>query len=154
MEHPKTIGDRSTLAVLLALNSAGYSVSLPIGENTRYDAVIDDGAGVSRVQIKTGRLREGAVRFAVCSAYGHHRHPETARRAYHGQIEFFAIYCPETAGVYLVPIKDLNVEVQGALRVDAPRNNQQSRIRRAADHQIGTVAFTATGEPGETAGAP
>ena len=75
MEHPKAVGDRSTLAVMLALQRAGYIVLLPFGENTRYDLVIDDGTSFARVQCKTGRLRDGAVRFAACSSYAHHPNP-------------------------------------------------------------------------------
>jgi PD-(D/E)XK endonuclease len=139
MEHPKAVGDRTTMAVMLALVDAGFSVFVPFGENTRADFIIDDGARLARVQCKTGRLRGGAVRFATCSCYGHHRNPATARRDYHGQIDFFAVYCPETAGVYLIPISDLRVKVQGALRVTPPRNNQARKVRLASDYEIGTV---------------
>ena len=38
MEHPKDIGDRTTLAVMLALREVGFAVLVPFGENTRYDA--------------------------------------------------------------------------------------------------------------------
>ena len=38
-EHPKLIGDRTTLAVMLALIDAGLDVSVPFGENSRYDLV-------------------------------------------------------------------------------------------------------------------
>jgi hypothetical protein len=72
MEHPKAIGDRSTLAVMTALESEGFKVLLPFGENVRYDLVVDDRGRLSRVQCKTGRLRSGAVRFNTCSFYGHH----------------------------------------------------------------------------------
>jgi hypothetical protein len=139
MEHPKAIGDRSTLAVLLALTAAGYPILLPFGENTRYDAVIDEDGGLARVQIKTGRLRLGAVRFNVCSCYGHHRNPATHRRDYRGQVDLFAVYCPETAGVYLVPIADINVQTSCALRVDPPRNNQRDGVRYAAPYEIGRI---------------
>jgi PD-(D/E)XK endonuclease len=44
MKHPKDIGDRTQLAVMLALRSLGYAVLTPFGENTRYDLVIDDGS--------------------------------------------------------------------------------------------------------------
>jgi hypothetical protein len=37
MEHPKGVGDRTTLALMLALREAGYSISVPFGENTRND---------------------------------------------------------------------------------------------------------------------
>jgi hypothetical protein len=103
MAHPKTIGDRSTLAAMLALHKAGYAVFLPFGENTRYDLVIDDGASLLRVQCKTGRLRDGAVRFSTCSSYAHHSHPRAPRRDYLGEVDCFAVYCPETRTAYSYP---------------------------------------------------
>jgi hypothetical protein len=57
MEHPKDIGDRSTLAIMLALRERGYGVYVAFGENTRADLAIDDGQRLLRVQCKTGRLR-------------------------------------------------------------------------------------------------
>jgi hypothetical protein len=50
-----------------------------------------------------------------------------------------AVYCPDTSGVYLVPIDDLAVERQGALRVEAPRNNQKRFIRFASDYEVARV---------------
>lgn len=141
---------------MLALQEAGFELLLPFGENTRYDLVIDDGMRLARVQCKTGRLRRGAVVFATCSAYGHHRNPKTARRDYGDQVDSFAVYCPETAGVYLIPIEDLQPKVQGALRVAVPRNGQKRRIRFAVDYEIGSIPIgrsLATGEPGAWPGA-
>ena len=126
---------------MFALRKAGYAISVPFGENTRYDLVIDDGVRLARVQCKTGRLRLGAVRFATCSCYGHHARPSNARRDYVGHVDFFAVYCPETGGVYLIPIADLAVRVQAALRVDMPRNGQKQRIRFASDYEVGTLEF-------------
>jgi hypothetical protein len=139
--HPKEVGDRSTLAAMLGLKAAGYALLVPFGENTRYDLVIDDGA-LWRVQCKTGRLRNGGITFAVTSCYGHHRNPATARRTYQGQVDYFAIYCPETAGVYLVPIGDLPAQASARLRVEPPRNGQRKRIRYACDYEIATVPVT------------
>jgi hypothetical protein len=68
-EHPKLIGDRTTLAVMLALIDVGLEVSVPFGENCRYDLVVDRAGDLTRVQCKTGRLRDGAVRFATASTY-------------------------------------------------------------------------------------
>ena len=79
MEHPKAIGDRSTLAIMLALHEAGYDLLVPFGENTRYDLVIDDGTHLARVQCKTGRLREGAILFNTCSSYAHHPNPRVVK---------------------------------------------------------------------------
>jgi PD-(D/E)XK endonuclease len=145
MKHPKDIGDRTTLAAMLALREAGFAVLVPFGENTRYDLVIDDGIRLARVQCKTGRLRGGAIRFAVCSCYGHHQRPGESRRDYHGQVDYFAVHCPDTSGVYLVPMDDLPVKVQAALRVDPARNCQSHGIRLASDYEISRVMVTREG---------
>jgi PD-(D/E)XK endonuclease len=142
MEHPKTIGDRTTTAVMLALQEIGYAVLVPFGENTRYDLVIDDGVSLMRVQCKTGRLRLGSVIFRTCSSYGHHPNPKILRRHYGGQIDFFGVYCPETEGVYLIPIEHVPNEASAALRVLPTRNRQRHKIRWAAEYEIAEVAIT------------
>jgi hypothetical protein len=131
MEHPKAKGDRTTLAVKLGLPEAGYSFSVPFGENVRFDLILIEKERLARVQCKTGRLRNGAVLFATCSCYGHHRNPASARRSYLGQVEYFAVYCRELGSVYLVPITGLGTRNQATLRVESPRNNQRTRVRRA-----------------------
>jgi len=141
VEHPKDIGDRSTLAIILALRQLGYSVLLPFGENTRYDLGIERAQNVWLVQCKTGRLLGGAVRFRTASSYYHHPHPKAHSKHYHGQVDFFAVYCPETAGVYLIPISHLDVDSAASLRVAPCRNNQSKRVRFAADYEIGRIAI-------------
>ena len=136
MEHPKAIGDRSALAIMLALHEAGYDLLVPFGENTRYDLVIDDGTRLARVQCKTGRLRQGAILFNTCSSYAHHPNPRVVKRDYQGQIDYFAVFCPETRGAYLIPIAEVPLKRQGRLRVHPARNNQQLGIRSAADFEI------------------
>ena len=104
------------------------------------------------VQCKTGRLRNGAVTFATASTYAHHRSPRVIRRTYEGEVDLFAVYCPETAGVYLIPIGDVPTRSFARLRVEPSRNNQYRHVRLAAQYEIGRVDF-ATAEPGARAGA-
>jgi hypothetical protein len=139
MQHPKDIGDKSTMAIIFALQVEGYPVLLPFGENTRYDIVIDTGAQLRRVQCKTGRLRQGAVVFRTCSTYGHHPNPKVIRRDYEGQIDDFAVYCPELGSVYLIPIEDVQTRTSAMLRVSPPRNGQFKRIRLAAAYEIAKI---------------
>ena len=139
MLHPKEQGDRSTLAAIYALRLIGLEIFLPFGENTRYDLVTDDGSRLRRVQCKTGRLRAGAVRFATCSCYGHHRNPKSARRDYTEEIDDFAVFCPELGAVYLIPIEDVPTRSLGALRVDPPRNGQTKNIRLAAVYEVARI---------------
>jgi len=101
---------------MLALCDAGFAISMPFGENTRYDLVIDDAVQLARVQCRTGRLRGGAIHFPMCSTYAHHAQPRGTRRDYEGEIEYFGVHCPETGGIYLVPIEDVDARVSAALR--------------------------------------
>jgi PD-(D/E)XK endonuclease len=113
---------------------------VPFGENARYDLVIDDGTTLAKVQCKTGRLRAGAVRWNVCSNYFHHPNPRFRSRDYHGQVDYFGIYCRETSAVYLVPMEHLGlVRATASLRVQAAKNGQQKLIRHARQYEIGRV---------------
>jgi hypothetical protein len=154
MFHPKRVGDRATLALMVALTEAGYTVYTPFGENSRTDLVIEQGEKLARVQCKSGRLRAGVVTFKVCSSYAHHPNPKTVKRDYLGEVDYFGIYCVETGGAYLVPIRDLQLRWQGALRVEPPRNNQRTGVRLAAEYEIGRVIVEgASGELRAPAGA-
>ena len=144
MEHPKAVGDRSTLAIMLALRDAGFALYVPFGENTRCDLIVDDGVRLSRVQCKTGRLRDGAVRFATCSSYAHHPNPKITSRHYQGEIDLFAVYCPQIGAVYVVPIEDVPLKRLAALRVEPARNSQRRGIRLAERYEIARVPI----EPG------
>ena len=125
---------------MVALQRLGYGIYMPFGENTRCDLVIEAGGRLTRVQCKTGRLRNGAVEFSLCSTYGHHRNPQTYARDYHVEVDYFAVYCLETAGVYLIPICELPGHRQAVLRLEPPRNNQRRGIRSAAKYEIARVA--------------
>jgi hypothetical protein len=127
---------------MAALYEAGYGLYVPFGENTRCDLIVERGdENLVRVQCKTGRLRNGTIRFAVCSTYGHHPNPKIKYRGYEGEVDAFAVYCPETSTVYLIPIEDASNSQRCWLRVDPPQNNQRQRIRWARDYEIGTVAI-------------
>jgi hypothetical protein len=125
---------------MAAFQGLGLGFYLPFGENTRCDMVVEIEGELMRVQCKTGRLRDGAVLFSLCSNYGHHRNPQTRHRNYHGQVDYFAVYCHDTTGVYLVPIRDVPGSRQAHLRVDPPRNNQRLSVRFAASYEIARVA--------------
>src|SRR5262245_34221261 len=141
-DHPKAKGDKSTLAVMLALHEIGLPFRVPLGENSRYDLVLEFGDQLARVQCKTGRLRDGAVLFKTCSTYDHHPYSKPSRD-YRGEVDYFAVYCSQTRGVYLIPIADLPNRVSGSLRVEPARNNQRRFIRLASDYEIAKVSVVA-----------
>lgn len=128
----KTIGDRSELEVMLALSRAGYLVSIPFGENQRYDLIADKDGVLSRVQVKTGRLRNGVISFRPWSSHSHRNGPHV--RTYAGEIEYFGVYCPQVHATFIVPVGD--VRTWGSLRWSPAKNQQKIGVREASDYLL------------------
>lgn len=57
------------------------------------------------------------------------------RRCYADEVDLFAVYCPATDGVYVVPIEEATRTV-GALRVEPTANGQGRRVRWAAEYEL------------------
>jgi hypothetical protein len=133
--NTKAIGDRAEAMVIAALVCHGYLVSIPFGENHRYDLIADDGERLLRIQVKSGRLRNGIINYTCCSSHQHRRSGPTASRPYFGEIEYLAVYCPGTGKVYLVPESEL-VATRAHLRVAPCRNQQIRKIRWAAEYEL------------------
>ena len=128
--HPSVVGARTELAVAVALVANRYHVYLPFFEpHSRIDMVIEDEAGLHRVQCKTGRLDGDTVMFRTCS------NTNNSPRAYLGEIDYFGVHAPEIGQVFLVPIADVPTRY-AYLRLGPTRNNQSSRIRWASDYLI------------------
>lgn len=125
----KRVGDIAEAMVLARYIRAGQHVSIPFGENHRYDFVADDGTALVRVQVKSGRLRKGAIVFNTCSMHDHRGGPA---QGYRGQIEVFAVYCPETDGVYVVPV-DSVPERSASLRLLPAKNGMTTGVRMAEE---------------------
>jgi hypothetical protein len=129
---PKEQGEISEAVVLAALMKKGKLPLLPFGDNQRYDIVIDEGSRFDRIQVKTGRLRNGVIVFAAASRIGRY---QQERRGYKGQADYFAVYCPETEKVYLVPVNDVG-ETEVSLRIEPTKNGQSKTVRWAKDYEI------------------
>jgi len=135
LRNTKAIGDRAEAMVIAALVCRGYLVSIPFGENHRYDLIADDGEKLLRIQVKSGRLRNGIIAYACSSSHQHRRSGPTATRPYFGQIEYLAVYCPGNGKVYLVPESEL-VATSSHLRIAPCRNQQNRKIRWAAEYEL------------------
>lgn len=125
-------GDISEMEIATALMRAGHKVLRPISAGLRYDLVIDHEDGTfTRVQCKTGVLRDGCVEFRLYVADA--RRPNGVD--YRGQVEAFGVFAPEIGRSYLVPIRLLG-EREARLRLVPPRNGQTQGVRYAAAFEI------------------
>lgn len=115
---------------MAALLKAGRTVLLPVGENQRYDLVIDADGVFTRIQCKTARITKGCVAFNTCST---HHHRGSGRRSYVGEADFFGVYCPEVDKVYFVPIHGLG-NTACWLRLDPPKR-KRAATKSAVDFE-------------------
>lgn len=110
-------GDVTEAVVIAELKRRSIPVSLPFGDNERYDLVLETPAGrLLRIQVKTGRLTDGTVEFHGTSqqtnASGHVYKP------YEGDVEYIVVYCHELDAMYLVGEAEFDQSL--SLRVDEP----------------------------------
>lgn len=131
-----SFGELSELEVALALIRAGRTVLRPLSSTLRYDLAVEGpNASMIRVQCKTGQLKDGHITFRACSADA--RRPNGV--PYHGQIEAFGVFCPQTGRSYLIPMSALGpIHTTVRLRVAPTRNGQVRGVRYASEFEIGS----------------
>lgn len=119
---------------MAALIKQGKRVLIPVGENQRYDLVIDEGDSFVRVQCKSCYLiRQGTVlEFKACSC---HEHRGKGTRDYRGEADVFGVYSPELDKVYLVPVADCG-KARAYLRLVETKNKQAAGVRMASQYEL------------------
>jgi hypothetical protein len=137
MRDTTTPGDLAEIEIAAALMRSGRRVLRPLSNGLRYDLVVDNNDGsFTRVQCKSGVLKNGGVLFRVYSVSGH----RTQGFSYHGQVDAFGVYCAHTRETNLVPMADIQgCNTMVCLRVSPAKNSQTRRIRLAEDYRIDRV---------------
>ena len=132
MKNTKSIGEISEAVILAHLLKKGWSVSIPFGNNQRYDMIVDNGEKLIKVQCKTSWFKSGCLQFQTSSKNGF----TNVRTDYHGQIDVFVVYYPNLQTIYWVPVELTGIN-QMSLRLDFPKTNAAtSKIKWAKDYQI------------------
>ena len=134
--NTKIKGDISVAKVIASLIKKGYAVSLPFGDCQRYDLILDDGKNLSKIQVKTSRIADGAVEFnshSIVSRAG----GKIEYKTYENDVDGFAVYSPELDKTYLIPMNVVkHIKKRVKLRVEHPKNNQTKKIIWAKPFEI------------------
>lgn len=83
--------------------SIGYNVSVPLGEDCKYDLVVDFGGRLTRVQIKTCREEKNGIVFSISSSSLKAGGKSVKRTCTKNDIDYFATVYNEQ--VYLIPVE-------------------------------------------------
>lgn len=103
--NSKKKGDVSTTMIAARLLKKGYAVLTPIGDNERYDLVIETNGDFKTIQCKTARYTPSktGIMFNCRSVYSH-RKEKYVIKTYKGEVDFFGVYHPDMDKTYLVPV--------------------------------------------------
>jgi hypothetical protein len=117
-------GDLTEAIVIAELTKRGVPVSIPFGDNERYDIVVEaPNGGLFRVQIKTGWLSDGTIRVK-----GHSQHTNSTGNTYKlydsADVDSFVAYCYELEAIYWVPEDEFASSIH--LRIEEPKQMKPS----------------------------
>lgn len=134
--HTKDKGDLAVGKVIADLLAKGFQVCLPMSEHLPFDlvAVSHSSMELSRVQVRYAASKRGCLKVSVRSSHSDRRGVHH-RRVPLGEIDAFAVYCPQADKVYYVRRDEIpeNLKSDFALRVAPARNGQVRKIRSAED---------------------
>lgn len=131
MNNPKEVGEKTEAAILNHYIQRGIPVSIPWGNNQRYDLVIEEDGKLLKAQCKTGKYKNGVITFPTSSKSG-----GKIRKTYTGQIDCFLVYCDELKKVYRVSIEGATTNSM-SLRVDPLKKfGPKINIRWAKDYEV------------------
>ena len=116
-------GDLIEAIVVAKLKHRNIPVSVPFGDNERYDLIIQSPEGeLLRAQVKSGRFRDGTVRFDGISQSTNTK--GNTYRSYEGEVDCFLVYSIEVDSLYFIRTGEFNTSM--ALRIEQPETNHPS----------------------------
>lgn len=135
--RPKEKGINTELHCLAAFSDYGFLISVPYGDNGRYDMIVDTGTDLYKVQIKTASPYYNSknefvgIRFQARS--GRVKTEESYTRKYtKEEIDYFATYW--NGNIYVVPVEEASSNK--VLRFFWPENSQIEQANFVEDYTI------------------
>lgn len=132
--HPKAKGEKTEAIVLAELIKRDYKVLIPYGDNQRYDFVIDMGVRFIRLQCKTARFKNGAVKADIKRTQSNARKCTSTTYGIN-EIDYFILYCYELDKVYIIPCNKSR-QSSISLRVNNCKNKQLKGIKFAQNYEL------------------
>lgn len=137
MLDTKIKGNTTELECILEFMKKGYQVSIPFGEDSRYDFIADIDGKLLKIQCKSCSEVEQngevvAIRFRCVRQSGNRAKVNTRTQYTKEEIDFFAT--SYKGKCYLVPVEQCSNEK--TLRILPPKNNQTKGITWLKDCEI------------------
>ena len=128
----KQKGNLIELQSITAFYKLGYQVSIPYGENSRYDFIEDINGKLIKVQCKTSHeVDVGVIEFS-CRSCRSNTQSSIERRYNKEEIDYFCTYWENKC--YLIPVEETSGSKK--LRFVTPKNGQKVGISYAKDYEL------------------
>ena len=116
----------------------GWVVSKPFGDNCRYDAILDRGKGLERIQVKSSTFSEkrGEIEAATRRIYNNQTKGQICNSYSKDEIDAFVIYSPELNKLFYLPIEEQENKKYVNLRVTSNEKTKSPNIRWASKYEF------------------
>ena len=129
----KQKGNLTELQCITAFYELGYQVSIPYGENSRYDFIADINGKLIKVQVKTSSKKDDGKSFEFsCRSTRVNAQGSLSRTYTAEEIDYFCTYF--NGKCYLIPISECSRSKK--LRLEPPANNRKVGINMAIDYEL------------------
>lgn len=131
----KKKGNLTEMQCMAAFMAHNCGISIPFGDNLKYDFIADIDGQLFKIQVKTSSIKNGsddAICFSCRSTHVNCTGVKNVRYKAN-EIDYFATYWNNQC--YLVPIAECSTEK--TLRFTPPKNGQTKGITFAIDYELG-----------------
>lgn len=129
--NSKHRGALTELQVMTYLFELGYQISIPYGDNARYDFILDVNNTLYKIQVKSANLESEGVYKIDCSRMRFNRGENVRKHYTSEEVDFFATMVDNKC--YLIPQSEVSDSKR--LRFIPPKNGQIKGITFAKDYE-------------------
>ena len=141
--NSKSKGNIGEAMILAEFTKRNIQVSLPFGDNARYDMIADFNGKLNKIQIKySSQLSENDSYICHTSSSTNHTTNKHMDK-YINQVDYIAVYIAPWNESILIPIQDCDKNVI-CIRKEIGKNNQQKGIHLLSDYSFDKILCVET----------
>ena len=134
--NSKSKGNIGESEILNEFVKRGIQVSIPFGDNARYDLVADFNGKLNKIQVKyCNQISNNNSVILPCASSTNHttnKHYTT----YENDVDYIAFYIPNWNTSLLVPIEEISHKKSILVRRTPTKNGQKSNIHYIQDYSF------------------
>ncbi len=128
MNNTKYIGEKTEYLIIAELYKLDYIILKPLGDNLRYDLLLDTQYGFIKCQCKTSRFNKNYIEFNTASNSSNTK--KSYKTNYIGTCDYFLTFSQNLNSAYFYPVGIASTSTL-RLRIEKTKNNQQNNVKYA-----------------------